>query len=78
MGKREEAVFLSFLLRDELCCSYADLFNDSGAAFVYPKGEFHLMVSKVEQEELKTTSSVSMPSVKLPLHEILIAYPAQG
>lgn len=45
------------------------LFNDSGATSVHPKGELYLMVSKVEQEELRTTCSVSLPSLKLPLHD---------
>lgn len=44
---------------------------------MHAKGEIYLMVSKVKQEELKSTCSVSLPSVKLPLHVILIAYPAQ-
>lgn len=44
---------------------------------MHPKGEHYLMVSKVEQEELRSTCSVSLPSGKLPLNEILIAYPAQ-
>lgn len=43
---------------------------------MHPKGKLYLMVSKVEQEELKSTCSVSLPSVKLPLYKILIAYPA--